>query len=92
VVYGTKTVFIIDIKVKYSSKDYERKICALPGGSSRNGGGQAVAAGEQQLDTMGSLFGNNSVPNTPFVGESSPYGDTALLRTRYFFGPAGQQF
>ena len=38
------------------------------------------------LGEMKDLFGHNSLPGTPVDGESSPYGETALLRTNIDLG------
>jgi len=62
-------------------EDYERKT-GKPDISPEDRGQRLQGQGEQiDLGEMANLFGPNTVPDTPMTGESSPYGDTALLRT-----------
>jgi len=37
---------------------------------------------QTDLGEIKDLFGENSLPGSPAVGESSPYGETSLLSTR----------
>jgi len=62
-------------------EDYERKTGKLD--SAPEDRGQRLQGQGEQIDLgeMANLFGPNTVPDTPMIGESSPYGDTALLRT-----------
>jgi len=62
--------------------DYEKKI-EETNPSQEDGRGQL-----EQIDMgeMQSLFGENTIPGTPYTNESSPYGETSLMATTINLG------